>query len=78
MIVRHEIVLDGTAETDATDVTERVAAFVVESGVRDGLCVVFVPGSTAAVTTIEFIPVKNGEIVFTCGMEMVEGKLVVK
>jgi secondary thiamine-phosphate synthase enzyme len=56
MIVRDEIVLSGTADTDASDVTERVADVVTRSGVREGLCVVFVPGSTAAVTTIEFEP----------------------
>jgi secondary thiamine-phosphate synthase enzyme len=56
MIVRDEIALSGTADTDAADVTERVAGIVTRSGVQEGLCVVFVPGSTAAVTTIEFEP----------------------
>ena len=40
--------------TDVVDVTERVAAAVAEAGVADGAVVVFVPGSTAAITTIEF------------------------
>jgi secondary thiamine-phosphate synthase enzyme len=40
--------------TDVVDVTERVAAAVAEAGVADGAAVVFVPGSTAAITTIEF------------------------
>jgi secondary thiamine-phosphate synthase enzyme len=56
MIVQDEITLNGTASTDALDVTVRVADIVTRSGVREGLCVVFVPGSTAAVTTIEFEP----------------------
>ena len=56
MIVQDEITLSGTADTDAVDVTVRVADIVTRSGVREGLCVVFVPGSTAAVTTIEFEP----------------------
>jgi secondary thiamine-phosphate synthase enzyme len=44
----------GTADTDVFDLTEDVADLVRESGVRAGQAVVFVPGSTAAVTTIEF------------------------
>ncbi len=56
MIVLDELTLIGTGGTDASDVTERVADIVTRSGVREGLCVVFVPGSTAAVTTIEFEP----------------------
>ena len=39
---------------DFIDITDRVAAAVAGSGVRSGVAVVFVPGSTAAVTTIEF------------------------
>ena len=43
-----------TDETDILDLTADVQEAVHESGVRDGLAVVFVPGSTAAVTTIEY------------------------
>jgi secondary thiamine-phosphate synthase enzyme len=43
-----------TADTDILDVTGEVASFVESSSVRQGHVVVFVPGSTAAVTTIEF------------------------
>ena len=43
-----------TSGTDLVDVTAEVVSFVGESGVKDGLVVVFVPGSTASVTTIEF------------------------
>jgi secondary thiamine-phosphate synthase enzyme len=39
---------------DVVDVTDRVAAAVRESGTRDGAALVFVAGSTAAVTTIEY------------------------
>ena len=41
---------------DAQDVTGHVARAVGESGVADGLVTVFVVGSTAGVTTIEFEP----------------------
>lgn len=41
---------------DVRDVTADVAAAVSASGARAGLATVFVAGSTAAVTTIEFEP----------------------
>jgi len=44
----------GTAATDVFDLSTEAAAFVREAGIRAGQLLVFVPGSTAAVTTIEF------------------------
>ena len=41
---------------DLVDVTGAVEGFVAESGVKEGLATVFVPGATAAVTTIEYEP----------------------
>ncbi len=46
--------MDGTAETDIHDVTGRVGRAVADSGMRQGVAVVFTPGSTAAVTAIEY------------------------
>ena len=43
-----------TADTDILDVTQEAAAFVHASEVSDGILVLFTPGSTAGVTTIEF------------------------
>ena len=40
----------------AIDISDRVRQAVVDSGLRDGLVAVFVVGSTAAITTIEFEP----------------------
>ena len=51
---RREVATKG--QGDAHDLTERVAAVVAESGSRAGIVTVFVVGSTAAVTTIEFEP----------------------
>lgn len=45
-----------TAGTDIIDLTDDVIAFVGESGIREGLVVIFTPGSTAGVTTIEYEP----------------------
>jgi secondary thiamine-phosphate synthase enzyme len=43
-----------TARTDVIDITGAVSEKVREAGVSDGQVLVFVPGSTAALTTIEF------------------------
>lgn len=51
---RHEVTTKG--QGDACDVTEAVATAVTESGMREGIAVVFVVGSTAAISTIEFEP----------------------
>jgi secondary thiamine-phosphate synthase enzyme len=40
--------------SDVRDITGRVRDFVSSSKVADGVAVVFVPGSTAGITTIEF------------------------
>ncbi len=41
------------SQTELIDVTHRVSQIVRESGVSDGICVVFVPHTTAAVTINE-------------------------
>jgi secondary thiamine-phosphate synthase enzyme len=51
---RHEVSTKG--QGDAHDLTEVAAAAVARSGLRAGLATVFVGGSTAGVTTIEFEP----------------------
>ncbi|MFQ5633260.1 MAG: secondary thiamine-phosphate synthase enzyme YjbQ [bacterium] len=38
------------------DITGDVAAVIRDSGLREGMVTVFVPGSTAGITTIEFEP----------------------
>ncbi len=43
-----------SADTDLIDLTEAVERIVDRSGVSEGTVTVFVPGSTASVTTIEF------------------------
>jgi secondary thiamine-phosphate synthase enzyme len=40
--------------SDVIDITHRVEAILAESGIKEGIAVVFVMGSTASVTTIEF------------------------
>lgn len=53
-IHRQELEYPTTADTDVLDLTSDVARALAEAGVADGQVVVFTPGSTAAITTIEF------------------------
>jgi secondary thiamine-phosphate synthase enzyme len=48
--------ISSSGQGDANDVTRAVARAVSESGIKDGIVTVFVVGSTAGVTTIEFEP----------------------
>ncbi len=41
---------------DVVDLTDGVQSVVVQAGVEEGVASVFVPGSTAAVTTMEYEP----------------------
>lgn len=41
---------------DVVDLSRELSSIVSASGVRDGVLVVFVPGSTAALTTVEYEP----------------------
>ena len=50
----HEIATTG--QGDAHDLTETVAAAVARSPLSDGIATVFVVGSTAGITTLEFEP----------------------
>ena len=42
--------------TDVIDITSRVAEIVKKSKVREGICLISCPGSTAGITTIEYEP----------------------
>lgn len=56
MFHREEAVLKTRGETEVRDVTDWVRAAVRKSGVREGTVHLFVPGSTAGLTTIEHEP----------------------
>ncbi len=55
-IVTKEIHIQTRGECDIVDLTNRIQEFVEASGLKSGLVTVFVVGSTAAVTTIEYEP----------------------
>ena len=50
----YHIFVKTTANTDIVDITPQVATRVKESAVQEGSVTVFIPGSTAGVTTIEY------------------------
>ena len=54
MIVIGRISLQTRGECDVVDITSQVASQVAESGIGSGIVTVFVAGSTAGVTTIEY------------------------
>ena len=56
MVATHKHEISTKGQGDVHDVTAAVARAVTESGIRSGVVTVFVVGSTAGVTTIEFEP----------------------
>lgn len=56
MLATQKIQISTKGQGDARDITEQVAAAVSTSQIRSGIATVFVVGSTAGVTTIEFEP----------------------
>lgn len=55
-VVTRRISVPSRGELDVIDITERVQKEVSGSGIRNGVVNVFVPGSTASVSTMEFEP----------------------
>jgi len=57
MSVQHEeLTIHTQKEGDIIDLTARVESLVHKSHIHEGLVCVFVPGSTGAVTTMEYEP----------------------
>jgi secondary thiamine-phosphate synthase enzyme len=54
--VTKDITLQSQGNCDIIDITTQVAKNVEESGVGNGIVTVFVVGSTAGITTIEYEP----------------------
>jgi len=46
--------LNTTGDTDMIDITEYIGKTLKDSGISSGVVTVFIPGSTAGVTTIEY------------------------
>jgi secondary thiamine-phosphate synthase enzyme len=54
MVVTKSISLKSKGETDIIDITDKVQACVSGSDMRSGIAIIFVPGSTGSLTTIEY------------------------
>jgi len=55
-VITKHLSINTRGENDILDVTEDVAKAVVESRLSNGVVTIFVPGSTGALTTIEYEP----------------------
>jgi secondary thiamine-phosphate synthase enzyme len=56
MILTRRLQLKTQGDNDVLNVTGMVEAEVAASGVRDGTATLFLPGSTAGLTTVEYEP----------------------
>lgn len=54
IVITEYILLKTTSETDIIDITSEVTDILHRTGLNHGLAALFVPGSTAALTTLEF------------------------
>ncbi len=54
MVVTEKIDLRTQGKTEIIDITDKVSHKVGNSGVKDGIVTIFMVGSTAGLTTIEF------------------------
>lgn len=55
-VVTKYLNFDTKGNTDIVDITDDVIMAVKDSGIDDGIVTVFAPGSTMAVTTLEYEP----------------------
>ena len=55
-IITNDLYLNTKGFSDIHDITERVNHLIGESGFDEGFCHIFVVGSTASVSTMEFEP----------------------
>jgi secondary thiamine-phosphate synthase enzyme len=55
-VVTKDITLQSKGNCDIIDITSQVAKNVEESGVNSGIVTLFIVGSTAGITTIEYEP----------------------
>ena len=56
VVYREEFYIDTKGEVHMIDITSKVREIVRRSGIKDGIVNVFSPGSTCAISTIEYEP----------------------
>jgi len=55
-VITDYVSISTKGRRDTVDITSMLQHIVLKNKVKDGIVVVFVPGSTAAITTIEYEP----------------------
>jgi secondary thiamine-phosphate synthase enzyme len=55
-VITKEIEINSKGENDMVDITDQTLKAILESKLENGIVTIFVSGSTAAVTTIEYEP----------------------
>ena len=55
-VITKKIKLSTKGDTDIINITAEVASAVLNSGLEDGSVIIFVPGSTGSITTVEYEP----------------------
>jgi secondary thiamine-phosphate synthase enzyme len=55
-VIHHELTFSTSGHGHTLNLSDDLTTWLGDSGVREGTVTVFTPGSTAAVTTIEFEP----------------------
>jgi secondary thiamine-phosphate synthase enzyme len=55
-VITKTIEINSKGENDIVDITDQTLKAILESKLENGIVTIFVPGSTAAVTTIEYEP----------------------
>ena len=56
MVITKNILIKSKSENDIVNITDQISNIVKESLIENGAVIVFVAGSTAAITTMEFEP----------------------
>jgi secondary thiamine-phosphate synthase enzyme len=54
MIERYTLMLETKAGTDIIDITPKVSEILEKSKIKSGLVSIFIPGSTASISTLEY------------------------
>ena len=53
-VLNDSILIQTTEDTDIMDITYQVSEKVLHASIKDGVVILFIPGSTASLSTIEF------------------------
>lgn len=55
-IITHKIKINTKGNSQVVDLTDKIYDKLVDTGLNDGIVTVFIPGSTAAISTVEYEP----------------------